>query len=344
MKLRATSRFSFRLGTLAALATLAAAIVSLGPVREAQAAESERGPAYVQAHVLGAQLAFASAGSGAAFPIELHGGYHVSGRHDGFVIGATQKLVFGNGTGGATLLRLGYDIPIPIGRRELTIAPYGFGGVAYAFAGGDPGAHFGLGVEARFFPIEKIDEDDVKPVVEAPKRVVVAADKVEIREKIQFRHNEAVIESVSDSLLAEIASVIKKNTQIKRLRIEGHASSEGDATANEKLSDARAKAVRDHLVNRGGVPAEVLEAKGFGSKRSIASNDTEEGREKNRRVELNIVEQSATVEKLEAGKVRKPSRGGEGLFLVARPFELGFVTGTPLVTTLAFQLGAGYAF
>ena len=60
------------------------------------------------------------------------------------------------------------------------------------------------------------------------------------------------------------------------------------------------------------------------------------------RVELNIVEQSATVEKLEAGKVRKPSKGGEGLFGVARPFELGFVTGTPFVTTLAFQLRIGY--
>lgn len=323
-------------------------VSSLVPLREAKAADSERGPGYVQAHLLGAQLALGSVGgvsaSGVAYPIEIHGGYHVSGRHDGFVIGATQKFAFGNGTIGATVVRLGYDIAIPVGRREITIAPYGFGGVAYPFSAGDPGGHFGFGVEGRFFPIEKIDEDETKPVVEAPKRVVVAADKVEIREKIQFRHNEAVIETVSDSLLAEIASVIKKNTQIKKLRIEGHASAEGDSAANEKLSDARAKAVRDHLVSRGGVPADVLEAKGFGSKKPISSNDSEEGREKNRRVELNIVEQSATVEKLEAGKVRKPSKGGEGLFVVARPFELGFVTGTPFVTTLAFQLGIGYAF
>lgn len=327
---------------------LVALVVSLGSLGDAHAAESERGPAYVQAHVLGVQLAFGSANgisqTGVQFPLELHGGYHVSGRHDGFVIGATQKFAFANGSIGATVLRLGYDLAIPLGRRELTIAPYGFGGIAYPFSAGDPGAHFGFGVEGRFFPLEKIDEESAVPVVEAPKRVVVAANKVEIREKIQFKHNEAVIESASDSLLAEIATVIKGNPQLKKLRIEGHASSEGDAAANEKLSDARARAVREHLVKRGGVSEGMLEAKGFGAKNPIASNDNEEGREKNRRVEINIVEQSATVEKLEAGKVRKPSKGGEGLFIVAKPLEVGFVTGTPFIVTLAFQAGVGYAF
>ena len=68
-----------------------------------------------------------------------------------------------------------------------------------ARSAGDPGAYFGFGVEGRFFPLEKIDEESAVPVVEAPKRVVVAANKVEIREKIQFKHNEAVIESASDS-------------------------------------------------------------------------------------------------------------------------------------------------
>jgi outer membrane protein OmpA-like peptidoglycan-associated protein len=339
MKLSATLR-SFATILLASAATLAST--------SARAAESERGPTYFEAHLLGAQLSFASANgvsaSGVQYPIEIHGGYHVSGRHDGFVIGATQKFAFANGSIGATVLRLGYDVAIPIGRRELTIAPYAFGGIAYPFGGGDPGAHVGAGVEGRFFPIEKIDETSAAPVVEAPKRVIVAADKVEIREKIQFRHNEAVIESASDSLLAEIAQVIKRNPQLKKLRVEGHASSEGDANANEKLSDARAKAVRQHLVERGGVAPELLESKGYGAKNPIASNDTEEGREKNRRVEIRIVEQSATVEKIEEGKVRAPSKGGEGFFVAVKPLEIGIVTGTPTVVTLAFQGGLGYAF
>lgn len=328
-------------------AATAALLVALVVPSVASAADSERGPGYVEAHVLGASIGIASANgisaTAVSYPIEISGGYHVSGRHDGFVLGGTQRFFFGNGTGGATVARLGYDIAVPIGRRELTIAPYAFGGVYYAFAGGDPGAHLGLGVEGRFFPIEKHDEVVGAQVVETPKRVVVAANRIEIREKIQFKHNEATIDSVSDSLLAEIAQVIKQNPQLKKLRIEGHASAEGDAAANEKLSDARAKAVREHLVQRGGVSADVLEAKGYGAKKPIASNDTEEGREKNRRVELNIVEQSSTVEKIEMHKSSSGS-GGDGFFLVAKPFELGFVTGTPMVTTLTFQLGAGYAF
>ncbi|MFO0641988.1 MAG: OmpA family protein [Polyangiaceae bacterium] len=344
MKSRTASPVAFVAATIVA-STLSAIVL---PSTPAHAAESERGAAYVEAHLLGAQLSFASANgvsaSGVQYPIEIHGGYHLSGRHDGFVVGATQKLAFANGSIGATVLRLGYDIAIPIGKRELTIAPYAFGGIAYPFGGGDPGAHLGAGVEGRFFPLEKLDEVTAAPVVEAPKRVVVAANKVEIREKIQFRHNEAVIESASDSLLAEIAQVIKANPQLKKLRVEGHASSEGDATANEKLSEARAKAVREHLVHKGGVSPDLLESKGYGAKNPIASNDTPEGREKNRRVEIQILEQSATIERLEEGKVRTPSKGGEGLFVAVKPFELGLVTGTPTVVTLAFQAGIGYAF
>lgn len=331
-----------------AIAVLLASVASFAAPALADAAESGRGPAYIEGHLLGGTLAFGSfegiSASGAGYATEIHGGYHLSGRHDGFVLGATQKISFGAAVVGATLARLGYDVAIPIGRRELTIAPFGFVGAYYALSGeGDPGAHFGFGVEGRFFPIEKHEEQAGAVVVEVMKRVVVTADHIEIREKIQFKPNEAVIESVSFSLLDEIAGVIKRNPQIKKLRIEGHASSEGDAAVNEKLSESRARAVRDHLVSHGGVSADVLEAKGFGAKNAIASNDDEVGREKNRRVEFNIVEQTATVERLEQGKVSAKS-GGEGFFIVVKPFELGFVTGTPLITTLSFQAGVGYAF
>jgi outer membrane protein OmpA-like peptidoglycan-associated protein len=330
----------------ASIVVLLASAVTLGLPSLAEAADSDRGAAYVEAHLVGGTVAFGSSEgipvSAGGFALEIHGGYHLSGRHDGFVIGLTQKLAIGTAVMGATVGRLGYDIAIPIGRRELTIAPYGFGGVAYGFSGGDPGAHFGLGVEGRFFPIQKWEKQS-GTVVEAPRRVAVAADHIDIREKIQFKPNEAEIETASYSLLDEIAGVIKGNPQIKKLRIEGHASSDGDPGLNERLSESRARAVRAYLVDRGGVPADALEAKGFGARRSIASNDTEEGRDKNRRVEFNIVAQSETVERVERGRVRQRG-GGEGLFIVAKPFELGFVTGTPFVTTVSFQAGLGYAF
>lgn len=312
-------------------------------------ADSTRGPLYVEGHVVGGTLGFSSAEplfpgapsvstTAGSFAVELHGGYHVSGRHDGFVLGASQKLSFGTGTAAATLARLGWDFAIPAGKREVTIAPFAFGGALYG--GGPSAGYFGFGVEGRFFPIEHEDVRD-RPS-EGPRRVVVAADRIEIREKIQFRQNEAIIEAVSFSLLEEIATVIKRNPQIEKIRIDGHASSEGDAAANEKLSDSRAKAVRAHLIERGGVSADQLEAKGFGAKRPIATNDSEEGRERNRRVEFTIVKQRSTVERVESASSN--GGAGEGFFIVVKPLELGFVTASPSVTTLTFQAGVGYAF
>jgi len=92
--------------------------------------------------------------------------------------------------------------------------------------------------------------------------------------------------------------VFKDNPQIKKVSIEGHASAEGDPKRNLTLSDERAKAVMKYIVDHG-IDAKRLTAKGFGSSKPIADNETEEGREKNRRVEFNIVEQDVTSKKVE---------------------------------------------
>jgi OOP family OmpA-OmpF porin len=131
-----------------------------------------------------------------------------------------------------------------------------------------------------------------------PARVEVRDNKIEIREKIQFDHAKATIKPESHDLLNEIVDVIKKNPHIKKISIEGHASSDGDAAFNKKLSGERAKAVMNYLVEKG-IPKENLQSKGFGSEKPIASNDTEEGKEKNRRVEFNIIEQDITKKKVE---------------------------------------------
>ena len=77
------------------------------------------------------------------------------------------------------------------------------------------------------------------PPPKKPQRVIVKKDKIEITEKIQFEFNKAVIKQESYSLMDEITSVIKKNQQIKKIRIEGHASSEGADAYNLELSDRR---------------------------------------------------------------------------------------------------------
>jgi len=138
-----------------------------------------------------------------------------------------------------------------------------------------------------------------EPEPEPPKRVVVENNKIVINEKIQFDFNKATIRPESDSLMQEIIGVIKDNAHIKKIAIEGHTSSEGTDKHNLKLSDQRAKAVMDYLVTKGALPKEMFTAKGFGESRLIADESTEEGREKNRRVEFNIVEQTVTEKKVE---------------------------------------------
>ncbi len=141
------------------------------------------------------------------------------------------------------------------------------------------------------------------PKVEAPPpRVEVRDNQIAISEKIQFDLNKATIKPESHSLLDEIVKVIKENPQIKKISIDGHASAEGNAAMNKKLSDDRAKSVMAYLVGHG-IDQARLSAKGWGIEKPIADNNTEEGREKNRRVEFNIVEQDVTKRKVEIDPV-----------------------------------------
>ncbi len=136
-------------------------------------------------------------------------------------------------------------------------------------------------------------------VAEKPKRVVVEDNRIVINEKIQFDFNKATIKAESDSLMQEIIKVIKDHPHIKKLAIEGHTSSEGSDKYNLKLSDKRAKAVLEYLVKKGELPKEMFTAKGFGETKPIGDEATEEGKEKNRRVEFNITEQDVTRRKVQ---------------------------------------------
>jgi OmpA-OmpF porin, OOP family len=101
---------------------------------------------------------------------------------------------------------------------------------------------------------------------------------------IQFDFDSAIVRAdsapVLDALHAGLAA--ERSTSI---RIEGHTSSEGDAAYNQRLSEQRARAVIDALVQRGS-PRERLAAEGVGETRPIAPNDDESGRAMNRRVEV----------------------------------------------------------
>lgn len=135
----------------------------------------------------------------------------------------------------------------------------------------------------------------------APKHAKVANGHIEIDEKVQFAVNADTILAASDPLLKDVADTFKEHPEIKKVEIQGHASSEGDAKRNKTLSDLRAKAVMAKLVAEG-VDASKLTAKGYGIEKPIADNKTEEGREKNRRVEFLITDPAQPAEAKAAAK------------------------------------------
>ncbi|NJL12641.1 MAG: OmpA family protein [Microscillaceae bacterium] len=73
-----------------------------------------------------------------------------------------------------------------------------------------------------------------------------------------------------------------------RIEIAGHTDSQGDESINLELSQARANAVVNYLVEEGYISPKRLVARGYGSAQALAPNDTEENRQKNRRVEVKI--------------------------------------------------------
>lgn len=102
---------------------------------------------------------------------------------------------------------------------------------------------------------------------------------------IHFEYNSVAIRSESDSVLAEIGSVLGAHPEWS-LSIEGHTDSIGGRAFNDTLSQRRAEAVRVALMERFGVAATRLTASGAGMSRPVETNATPEGRALNRRVEL----------------------------------------------------------
>ncbi|MFN0291444.1 OmpA family protein [Pedobacter helvus] len=101
-------------------------------------------------------------------------------------------------------------------------------------------------------------------------------------EAIGFEFNSSVLKTESYPTLDKLSSVLRENGG--KVTVNGHASSEGTAAYNMKLSKDRANSVKTYLVNSG-VNASSVMTKGYGETMPIASNDTEEGRIQNRRVE-----------------------------------------------------------
>jgi hypothetical protein len=125
------------------------------------------------------------------------------------------------------------------------------------------------------------------PVPAAPSHIeesLIATGRAEIY-GIYFDFAKATIRPESEAVLKEIAGVMTKNPTWK-LNVEGHTDNIGGTASNQDLSVRRASAVRQALVDRYHIAAARLSPSGYGESRPKETNDTIEGRARNRRVEL----------------------------------------------------------
>ena len=111
--------------------------------------------------------------------------------------------------------------------------------------------------------------------------------EVFIVKNLHFATNKTRILSRSEQALNDLYMYLARNPQV-RIKIIGHTDSVGKDEANQKLSDGRANAVMNELIERG-ISADRLQAEGRGETQPIDTNDTDEGRQNNRRVEIEIL-------------------------------------------------------
>ena len=97
----------------------------------------------------------------------------------------------------------------------------------------------------------------------------------------------------SKQLLDEVVVTINASPELQKIEVQAHTDYKGSGEANLKLSEQRALSVKNYLVSQG-VSEKRLIAKGYGESQPIADNKTEEGRAKNRRVELKVIKDDVT--------------------------------------------------
>lgn len=117
--------------------------------------------------------------------------------------------------------------------------------------------------------------------------VTIINGKLELKEKLFFAWNRAQIKPTSFTILDEVVKVLNDNPTLN-LRIEGHTDSSGNAGHNQRLSQRRAESVRTYLTNKG-IGSTRLTAKGYGPDVPLETNDSADGRERNRRVEFVVL-------------------------------------------------------
>ncbi|WP_104203671.1 OmpA family protein [Billgrantia saliphila] len=123
-----------------------------------------------------------------------------------------------------------------------------------------------------------------EPMPEPEPAPVTEFETVTLDSEVTFAFDSAEIRPQAHRTLDEVATTLRENPDL-RVRIEGHTDSVGSAQYNQDLSQRRADSVKEYLVSRG-IDERRMTTRGFGEENPVATNETDAGRQQNRRVEI----------------------------------------------------------
>ena len=159
--------------------------------------------------------------------------------------------------------------------------------------GDNDGTDYGFQISLNKLIGKKSAPAPVAAPAPAPAPVAVVAEPeptpepevrtITVRLNVEFEFNQDTVLAIYGDQLDAIAAAMKAHEDID-LVLEGHTDSRGSDDYNMSLSDRRVKAVQAKLVSDYGIPAERVLAVGYGETKPVASNETDEGRARNRRV------------------------------------------------------------
>ena len=129
--------------------------------------------------------------------------------------------------------------------------------------------------------------DDASTSFDIPLTALVTGANLELHD-ILFDTNQAFLRAESYAELDRLIRLMNENADLK-ISLQAHTDNVGSQASNMKLSDRRAASVVQYLLENG-IDGKRMKSKGFGASKPIAPNDTEEGRQKNRRVEILVIE------------------------------------------------------
>jgi len=112
-------------------------------------------------------------------------------------------------------------------------------------------------------------------------QVAAVPDAIELR--VEFDTNKSFVRPAYHERIKEVADYMNRHSDVDVV-IEGHTDSRGSDAYNQGLSQRRADSVRQYLIDKFGISASRLTAKGYGESKPIADNNTAQGRQRNRRV------------------------------------------------------------